>query len=174
MSQQQYVKEQTGKKPVELFNQDDRQQQELINILKSLNVKYFKNIYNNSRDFLNSALFSSGEHKGFVLKIQDYISGIPGTQVTANQNFSTSQNIISSIHFSGDVTLAATANVIYDKCRFDNQVVISSGGKANFIGCIFYSNVTNAGALGDVNIVGCLRQSATAHVNCTIICENTF
>lgn len=168
------IKQQTLQDRKELFTDSDRQIQETLTSVNSLGIKSFKSSLNNIKDFFNTALFSVGFHKGFKLKVKDFISATPGAVVDADITNTTTQNIVANICFNKDVTLSSTSCITFDKCIFKQEITVESGGKANFIGCIFEQPVNNAGLSANINIVGCQRSSSVSHTNVTVIAELTF
>lgn len=168
------IKQQTIQDRKQLFTDVDRQTQEVLTTVNELNIKSFKSSFNNVKNFFNTALFSLGYHKGFSLKVKDFISAVPGAVIDADVSVFTTQNIVSNLSFNGSVSIADTACITFDKCIFKQTTFVEAGGKANFIGCIFEQPITNAGISADVNVIGCQRSSSVAHTNVTVIAELTF
>lgn len=168
------IKQQTLQDKKELFTDVDRQVQETLTSVNSLNIKSYKSSFNNIKDFFNTALFSIGFHKGFRLKVKDFISAVPGTVIDAEITNTTTQNIVANMCFNKALTLSATSCITFDKCIFKEEITVEAGGKANFIGCIFEQPVNNAGISADINIIGCQRSSSVSHTNVTVIAELTF
>ncbi len=77
---------------------------------------------------------------------------------------------VSGVRFTDTVTLKSQAVAMFTNCYFTKQVVVESGGRATFSDCVFAENVNNAGAVGNVGILGCTRLGAM-HINVTIIFE---
>ena len=98
------------------------------------------------------------------------------TSITGNNStikgLETSHRLqVTGVRFTETVTVTATGNATFTNCKFDVQVAIAAGGRASFVGCIFVVNINNAGAVGNVGVLGGIRLGA-AHTNCTVIWEN--
>lgn len=118
---------------------------------------------------------SQGSYPKFVPNSSTFwMEGIAGTQIAgASIN---EDGTCNSIEFTAAINITANGRVVFNACKFDAPVTVAAGGKATFNGCIFLnnSNVDNtAGLAADVAIIGTFR-GATAHVNCTVIWENTL
>ena len=144
---------------------------EIYNVLRSLNIKMASDFYQTPKETENTAFFTTGVHKAFLAKSEDFISAVPGTMVDAPVVIDVVMQI-SNIHFLSTVDLTLRAAVIFNGCSFDNPVSIEAGGKSHFIGCTFRENayVNNTGIAADAYVLGCVRTT-TSHINVTIVAE---
>jgi hypothetical protein len=151
---------------------EQRFRDDVYKAVSSLNLKLPSSDFQTPKDFGNTALFTSGDHKAFTPKKDDFIDAIAGANITAETTLSVNTKI-DNLYFQKTVTLTNAASVIFNGCRFDSNVTIASGGTAHFIGCMFRNSsfINNAGAAGNVFVIGCIKNSAATHVNTTIIAQ---
>lgn len=118
-----------------------------------------------TKRFLSSEKYALGAFTGDDVRLDS----AGGATITIKTSFSNGNYVISNMDFTKGVSLTATALVIFNGCRFQNEVTMVSGAKASFNGCIFEDSgyVNNAGAAPNAGIVGCIKTSTTAHTNVT-------
>lgn len=140
----------------------------------------------------NAVLLLNGAHVGFKLeKDGTRVDGQPGSSVGKQSSFSASATV-TGVQFvranaqDALAVLSATADVTFINCQFVRStedaadwVQIAAGGKARFIGCSFIgiaaggTVVNNAGAAGNVGIIGCSNKTGRPHANVTVVFETT-
>ena len=126
----------------------------------------------------NALLLLAGSQRPWTLSTPlAVISGQPG----ANSTKATFRNsaMCNGGEFSGVVTLAKNAVVVFNGCLFnapnlDAQVVCADGAQAVFIGCMFAGAdvgqvVDNPGATGNIRWVGCFNLTGAADGNVTVV-----
>lgn len=151
-----------------------------------------------SRVFFNSFQLTEGEYGGGrLLKPHTRVQGTAGSRFTRllrleldcvieGVQFHSALRQVGRDNDGALVTLTAAARVVFRGCQFHKEasdagdfVTIASGGKAEFIGCTFTGGdnatfcVNNAGAAGNVHILGCYRETAAAHLAVTTVTEMT-
>jgi hypothetical protein len=104
-----------------------------------------------------------GAYKGGTFTRDARIDGLGWHTVQGQVTFQ-STGIVRGMVFERGVILTTTANMQFVGCVFLMPIVVASGGRIGCNGCEFNgtSAITNAGALGNANRVGCTGTSALA------------
>jgi len=144
--------------------------------LQSLNVRTRKNQTVGPYAENNAYLLSGERHVlGTEVNGTRY-DGVPGCIIDKDvTTFTVDTTTCQGMDFRGQVSIAATASVVFTNCRFSNTVAMTAGARAHFVGCYFYEqgSVNNSGVAANAYIVGCVRKSGIANVNVTTIAETT-
>jgi hypothetical protein len=145
---------------------------EIYKVITTLNAKLPSSSYKTDKDHDNSATFTAGQHKAFVVKEDDFIDAIAGAIIDVALTISVGVVRINNLYFKEEITLESTAAVIFSNCRFNKPVRVESGGQAQFVGCSFRDTgfIDNSGLAASVYVNGGARTS-TNHVNVTVISE---
>lgn len=114
--------------------------------------------------FPTTGLLGKGTYLGATLTSEVDVAGVPGATVAGAVLFDGSTGVVRDVTFEAAVRLTATANMLFLGCVFEVPVVVDSGGVVVMNGCFLYGTaaVTNAGAVGNANRVGCAGTSALA------------
>lgn len=134
----------------------------------------------------------AGDHGGAFFDGSDTVDGFPGAAFTAMVTAKSSATFTGMLFVSDGssnplVRLTATANCIFNNCRFARRqtdtaaswIQMDAGAKAVFNGCRFTGApaagdvVDNAGVAANAGIIGCSNQTGRVHVNVTNIFEVT-
>jgi hypothetical protein len=120
----------------------------------------------------NAWTLLEGTHGGFRLRTPSAVlRGVPGASVARPAVLESSARVF-DLDFTDAVTLTANSRVVFQNCRFLLPIAVAAGGIIGCVACVFdgTSAITNAGAPGDANRVGCVGSSAlAADANVTII-----
>lgn len=122
--------------------------------------------------FPNVGVLGSGSYRGAMLTGVVDVSGVNDPQVIGQVTFD-GNGIVSGVDFREAVNVSATATVAFVRCRFNKAVNVASGGKVAATGCRFdgTSAILNAGGPLNASSNGCVKTSAVAHANTTILGE---
>lgn len=143
------------------------------NLLTKFNLRTASDVSSLPKE-TNNAIFLTAENHSFPPeKPLTRIDGMPGCNNSKNPVTFVETTSVFGVDFTGSVSLSASSSVIFNNCRFAGTVAMTSGARAHFIGCVFYSggNVNNAGAVANAYIIGCVRKSGVANTNVTVISE---
>lgn len=122
----------------------------------------------------NCAVLAQGPHQAIKSdRIWGIFAGIPGAVVNGLTLDATSVHLC--VLYAGAVAIRSGTHQFIG-CGFNDQITVTPGGQAHFIGCTFEveAHVDNTGGVAaDVHVIGCHRGSGVAHVNVTVDSETT-
>ena len=123
--------------------------------------------------FPSIGVLGSGTYKGGTLGGIVDVTGLSQPRVTGEVTLLGSA-LVRGVLFEEELHIGGACTVAFAGCRFLKPIRVDAGGRIGCSGgCRFdgTSAIINAGVAADAASTGCVKTSATAHVNVTVTGE---